>query len=216
MLVVSYSSNTSCISLLRSSKFSFSFGSRAYWLNSFTIVFNAATWFTIVSVDFLRISESCGSSFLDNLCCTRSALSCIGVRGFLISWARRLATSPHAAVRCAWSKLVISSKTTTPPPPETCGRRVPRKRRTWLMPSMLRSIWHCHSPVLPDWNPSRIPFSRARSGGFWLAHSSIVNPSRSAKGIFKIYSALRFVVRIRKLSSNTRTPDERLARIFSK
>ena len=46
----------------------------------------------------------------------RSADSWIGVSGFLISCARRRATSPQAASRCACSSAVMSSNTMTKPP----------------------------------------------------------------------------------------------------
>ena len=45
----------------------------------------------------------------------RSADSWIGVSGFLISCARRRATSPQAASRCACSSAVMSSNTITKP-----------------------------------------------------------------------------------------------------
>ena len=47
----------------------------------------------------------------------RSAESWIGVSGFLISCARRRATSPQAASRCACSSAVMSSNTMTNPTP---------------------------------------------------------------------------------------------------
>src|SRR5712691_6189516 len=44
---------------------------------------------------------------LPNLRRIRSADSWIGVSGFLISWAMRRATSPHAEVRCAETRSVM-------------------------------------------------------------------------------------------------------------
>ena len=44
---------------------------------------------------------------------SRSAESWIGVSGFLISCARRRATSAQAVARCAWMSWVMSSNTTT-------------------------------------------------------------------------------------------------------
>ena len=55
----------------------------------------------------------------------RSADSWIGVSGFLISCARRRATSPQAASRCACSSVVMSSNTSTTPP---ARRRLARQR----------------------------------------------------------------------------------------
>ncbi len=45
----------------------------------------------------------------------------MGVSGFLISWAMRLATSRHAAIRWAFSSSVKSSNTATIPMNRSCS-----------------------------------------------------------------------------------------------
>ena len=89
-------------------------GARAYSLNALTISFIASTCCTIVSrgaIEQLRVLlvHVDGSSLRR----MRSAESWIGVSGFLISCARRRATSPQAASRCACSIAVMSSNTST-------------------------------------------------------------------------------------------------------
>src|SRR6202451_4675781 len=65
----------------------------------------------IVSVHCRKISGSLVTSLL-YLRLRRSADSWIGVSGFLISCAMRRATSAQAAVRCAETRSVMSSKVT--------------------------------------------------------------------------------------------------------
>jgi hypothetical protein len=62
--------------------------------------------------------------------CMRSAASWIGVRGFLISWARRRATSVQATARCAVTTSLMSSKTMTYPTRRS-GRIEPRASSVW-------------------------------------------------------------------------------------
>ncbi len=75
--------------------------------------FIAATWLTIVEVPRFSTSASGRDSFSISFICRRSAASWIGVSGFLISCARRRATSPQATARCAEMTCVMSSNTTT-------------------------------------------------------------------------------------------------------
>ena len=65
----------------------------------------------MVATDRTSSASSPPSSLACSLCCSRSADSWIGVSGFLISCARRRATSLHAAERCADTTSVMSSKT---------------------------------------------------------------------------------------------------------
>ena len=65
------------------------------------LLFIAATWLTIVDAPRLSTSESGPGSLSASFICSRSAASWIGVSGFLISCARRRATSPQATARCA-------------------------------------------------------------------------------------------------------------------
>jgi hypothetical protein len=58
-----------------------------------------------VSTERCSIAWSLPSSLGASLTCSRSAESWIGVSGFLISWARRRATSLHASTRCARDEL---------------------------------------------------------------------------------------------------------------
>src|SRR5580704_13716827 len=66
----------------------------------------------------------------------------MGVSGFLISCARRRATSPHAASRCACSSVVMSSNTSTTPaaPPASLGSAVQAHIKTCLPDSDSSSI----------------------------------------------------------------------------
>ena len=80
---------------------SFGSGERAYWLNASTMLFSAATCSTINRVERPSISASLWGSLSASLSCSRSAASCIGVSGFLISCASRRATSLQATARCA-------------------------------------------------------------------------------------------------------------------
>ncbi|MCY1298633.1 hypothetical protein D9M70_481270 [compost metagenome] len=61
--------------------------------------FIAATWLTMVAAPRLSTSTSVPSSLGESFICSRSADSWIGVSGFLISCARRRATSPQATER---------------------------------------------------------------------------------------------------------------------
>ena len=90
-------------------------GARAYWLNASTMPLSCATCLTMVCVERASISASLAVSLSARRWARRSAESWIGVSGFLISCARRRATSPHAAKRCACSSRVMSSNTTTKP-----------------------------------------------------------------------------------------------------
>ena len=87
-------------------------GIRANCENSSTIRLSSLVWRTMTSVIRSSCSDSsptCG----ENLRLMRSADNRIGVKGFLISWAIRRATSPQAAIRCALTKSVTSSRAIT-------------------------------------------------------------------------------------------------------
>ncbi len=86
-------------------------GIRAKRENSSTIRRRSLVWRTITSVYCSRSSGS--RTWAANLRLMRSADSWIGVSGFLISCAMRRATSPQAAMRCALTRSVTSSKATT-------------------------------------------------------------------------------------------------------
>ena len=77
------------------------------------MAFSASTWATMVRVDFASTSASRPSSLPSSRCARRSLESWIGVSGFLISCARRCATSSQAVSRCARASSVWSSKTIT-------------------------------------------------------------------------------------------------------
>ena len=72
------------------------------------------TWRMMVSVHRSKVSTS-SVIIRPYLRRRRSAESCIGVKGFLISWAMRRATSAQADVRCAETSSVTSSKVSTEP-----------------------------------------------------------------------------------------------------
>ncbi len=80
-------------------------GARAYSLNAFTICCMLSTCCTIVRVERSSISASGGLMVARKRRRMRSAESWIGVSGFLISCARRRATSPQAASRWACSSV---------------------------------------------------------------------------------------------------------------
>ena len=108
-----YRSATSVTSWLRLKRLMCISGARAYSLNAFTICCMLSTCCTMVWVERSRISASGGERIESSRRRSRSADNRIGVRGFLISCARRRATSPQAASRCACSSAVMSSKTMT-------------------------------------------------------------------------------------------------------
>ena len=87
-------------------------GMRAKAENSSTMRRMSSTCRTMVSVHMVKTSVSLEISFR-YLRRRRSAESWIGVSGFLISWAMRRATSAQAALRCAETSSVMSSKVTT-------------------------------------------------------------------------------------------------------
>ena len=89
-------------------------GVRAKAENSSTMRVTSPTWRMMVSVQRSKISRSSVIT-LPYLRRRRSAESCIGVSGFLISWAMRRATSAQAEVRCAETSSVTSSKVSTEP-----------------------------------------------------------------------------------------------------
>jgi hypothetical protein len=90
-------------------------GMRAKDENSSTMRPISPTWRMIVSVHCWNTSGSVVTS-LPYLRLRRSAESWIGVSGFLISCAMRRATSAQAAVRCAETRSVMSSKVTMKSP----------------------------------------------------------------------------------------------------
>ena len=87
---------------------------RANSANSSTIVLRSVTCRSMVIVSRSNVSRSWVMLFAYFLR-SRSAASCIGVSGFLISCAMRRATSAQAAVRWATTRSVTSSKVTTEP-----------------------------------------------------------------------------------------------------
>ncbi len=87
-------------------------GVRAYSRKSSTMRFREATWLTMVWVDRCSMAASSGASRPASFMASRSADSWMGVSGFLISWARRRATSPQATVRLAEITSLMSSNTT--------------------------------------------------------------------------------------------------------
>jgi hypothetical protein len=84
---------------------------------SLTIAFIASHLLPMVWVARSTTRASASGSLFRSLWRSRSAESWIGVSGFLISWARRRATSPQAASRWARISVVMSSNTTTCPLP---------------------------------------------------------------------------------------------------
>ena len=96
----------------KSSFLRFNSGILANLENSSTILRISSVCRVITSTICLRVFESSLSNGL-NFFLILSADNCIGVRGFFISWAILLATSPQAADLCAETRLVISSKATT-------------------------------------------------------------------------------------------------------
>ena len=107
----------------------------------------------------------------------RSAESWIGVSGFLISWAMRRATSPHADVRWAETRSVTSSKVMTLPVILLAlgyarGLRAPRRcdpRRRWII-----VIWLCAFDFGPASRSAAasIANSGTTSGKVWPTRSS--------------------------------------------
>ena len=89
------------------------------------------TWRMMVSVQRSKVSRS-STITLPYLRRRRSAESCIGVSGFLISWAMRRATSAQAEVRCADDQL---------------GDVVEGQHRAVVAPRPARLVRHAHREV---------------------------------------------------------------------
>ena len=111
--VLSYRASTSFTRAFRSSRTGAGAGRRAESRKASTIAFRADTWLTMGPVARLRVSASSRDRRSPSFISSRSADSWMGVSGFLISCARRRATSAHAVARCAWMSWVMSSNTTT-------------------------------------------------------------------------------------------------------
>ena len=94
---------------------------------------------------------SAPSSLDSSLCCSRSAESWIGVSGFLISCARRRATSLQASLRCAETTSVMSSKTISRAP---CGIAAPRTSSVSVSRSRPCGSCVCSSKESCQWSRS--------------------------------------------------------------
>src|SRR5258705_317401 len=89
-----------------------------------------------------------GGRDLDRRAC---AESWIGVRGFLISWAIRCATSRHASMRCAFRICVMSSKNSTAPVAASglaAGSRSGAAAASSVRPSSACTTSTCRSPCV--------------------------------------------------------------------
>ena len=150
----------------------------------------------MVRVPRASTSASSDASLGESFISSRSAESWIGVSGFLISCARRRATSAHAVARCAWISWVMSSNTSTYPPAGSCGRAVPRTSS--VLPVLFSSTSCCQGSAPWERNCSRISAAKASSSP----------PS--------VASAPWLVIDTCSSWSNTSTPAERLARMFSR
>ena len=147
----------------------------------------------------------------------RSADNCIGVSGFLISCASRLATSPQAESRCACSRAVMSSNTTTKPagPPSSAGKAVQAHISTRRPTSPLMTICsrQSASPCSRcDCTTSKNCFSMACCSAISISDS----PIRSSRLIPRIAPAAWFAVLIRKSGSSDTTPVDKRARIIAR
>ena len=197
----SYKPSISVVSVLIEIGFSCGVGVFAKSLKSFTISFIACTWPMIVSVLRLIISSCSGLSLPASLCCKRSAESWIGVSGFLISCAKRLATSLQAIDLCALTTSVMSSKTTIRSSSVNCVPRTNKVTPKSFSYSLVGCNWicFCHieagfwvrpeaSLVIASFivaKPSLMAASNSISAGLPLKGL----PSKSVKSCAKIRSA---------------------------
>ena len=143
----------------------------------------------------------------------RSAESWIGVRGLRISCARRRATSPQAAWRCACSSCVTSSNTSTRPcAPASPGNAV-QATTSSRRPLSARSVNCSRHSVSPasTWRCS-ISCSSARSG-CPAATSASGRPALPAKSTPRMLPAAWLATRTRRSGSSEMTPLVRRARI---
>ena len=192
-------------------------GARAYSLKALTISFIASTCCTIVCV--ARSSICASPSLIEprSLRRMRSADSWIGVSGFLISCARRRATSPHAASRCACSSAVMSSNTMTKPPglrssPDSVVQAHMRMRRpdSPCSTSCSRhSVWpasRCALQASSNCSNNELPLPASASG----------LPMTLSTSAPRIVQAAWFAVRTVRSGSSEMTPVDRRARMTAR
>src|SRR5574340_812270 len=112
--------------------------------------FIAATWLTMVCVARCNSCASPSPSLPPSLYCRRSAESCIGVSGFLISCARRRATSPHAASRIRVSHVGRALEEDMVRRANELMQRFPRYRWLGEIPhwQVRRKLAHSHLMVI--------------------------------------------------------------------
>ena len=171
---------------------------------------------TMVRVPRSRISASRSFMPLSRRRRRRSADSWMGVRGFLISCARRRATSPQAASRCACRSVVMSSNTITKPVSVSSpgsGVQAHISVRRPAAPS--RSSCSRHS--------SRPPAKRTASAAtncprrsLPAASSGSERPLAADRSVPRIAPAASFAVRTVRLRSMASTPVERRARMMAR
>ena len=152
----------------------FGAGIRANCENSSTSPFSDSTSPTIVFVHSSTSARVAGGA--DWKCrARRSAHSWIGVRGFLTSWARRRATSRHAATFWARMSGVMSSKTSTVPFARAAFAVQPRGRGGQVQFAAVDAPARSPAPAAPRRRVARLRSARRAAPG-------PARPSRSATG----------------------------------
>ena len=184
---------------------------------SSTMCFIAATCDTIVCVPrFQRLDVRAVEISAASFIASRSAESWIGVSGFLISCARRRATSAHAASRCACTQLrdvVEDHDVAREPARRAAGCRASAASAT--APTLTSA-----SVATVRRAPPRKPRRRVRrttpAPATRVPHSASAMPSSSASGCCRITAALGLRCAGDSASSKASTPAERLARMLSR
>ena len=138
-------------------------GMRAKAENSSTMRVTSPTWRMMVSVQRSKTSRSSVIT-LPYLRLMRSAESCMGVSGFLISWAMRRATSAHAEVRCAEHQLgdVVEGERPSRSRSSPSASWVTRTAKLRSSPPMVSVTCRCGRPRA--WGRCSRPAGSANSG----------------------------------------------------
>ena len=136
----------------------------------------------------------------------------MGVSGFLISCARRLATSPHAASRSACTRFVTSSNTTTQPlATSSLTDKVEVRTINSCLPRSESRLISC-SPVRPlAMTPAKCLQNARRCSLCWHNEPNFV-PIHCSKSTFRIALARALCICRSCASLKVNTPEERLLR----
>src|SRR6218665_885075 len=169
----------------------------------------------MVLTDFSKMACSGSGSLPESFIASRSADRLIGVSGFLISCARRRATSPQACARCAETISEMSSKTNSLVASGSSAPRTTRLGVCWPAPPAAV----CSSNGCSQWaSPGRSgsPKKASKWPGTAAANSASPGtsatgrPSKAAIGAHRMRVAPGLEERISPCASSTMTPAVRV------